>query len=161
LAVTPNSEQTFTPHSALAYKPEPSKFCETYDFYQFPHPMLFRTVLAKAIAKFPIMTSWHRYVVGEALSGEAPYLRRVNLDITDFGLRLGNAHYRCGRVASPHPDYILPAYKNYIDHFVAEGGGPSIPQDVLGSKGEYLKASFDEVQTQCGGIEGYFENGLG
>ena len=66
--------------------------------------MLFRTVLAKAIAKLPIMTSWHCSVVGEALSGEAPYLRRVNLDITGFGLRLGNAHYCCGRVASPHPN---------------------------------------------------------
>jgi hypothetical protein len=70
LAVTPNSEQTFTPNSALTYKPEPSKFCKTYDFYQFPDPMLFRTVLAKAIAKLPIMTSWHCFVVGEALSGE-------------------------------------------------------------------------------------------
>ena len=52
---------------------EPSKFCETYDFYQFPDPMLFRTVLAKAIAKLPIMTSWHCSVVGESLSGEEPY----------------------------------------------------------------------------------------
>jgi protein-tyrosine phosphatase len=58
-------------------------------------------------------------------------------------------------------DYIPPAYKNYIDHFVAEGGDPSIPLDVLGLKAEYLKASFDEVQTQYGVIEGYFENGLG
>ena len=28
-------------------------------------------------------------------------------------------------------------------------------------KAEYLKASFDEIQTQYGGIEGYFEKGLG
>jgi hypothetical protein len=28
--------------------------------------MLFRTVLAKAIAKLPIMTSWHFSVVGES-----------------------------------------------------------------------------------------------
>jgi hypothetical protein len=68
---------------------------ETYDFYQFPYPMLFRTVLAKAIAKLPIMTSWHCSVVGESLSGEEPYSRRVK------------------------------------------------PQDVLGLKAEYLKASFD------------------
>ena len=54
-------------------QPEPSKFCETYDFYQFPDPKLFRTVLAKAIAKLPIMTSWHYSVVGESLSGEEPY----------------------------------------------------------------------------------------
>jgi protein-tyrosine phosphatase len=58
-------------------------------------------------------------------------------------------------------DYILPAYKKYIDHFVAEGGDPSIPQDILGVKAEYLKASFDELKTQYGSIEGYFENGLG
>ena len=40
--------------SKRLWQPEPSKFCETYDFYQFPDPMLFRTVLAKAIAKLPI-----------------------------------------------------------------------------------------------------------
>jgi protein-tyrosine phosphatase len=58
-------------------------------------------------------------------------------------------------------DYILPAYKKYIDHFVAEGGDPSIPPDVVGVRAEYLKASFEEIQTQYGGIEGYFEKGLG
>ena len=40
-------------------------------------------------------------------------------------------------------DYILPGYKNSLDHFVAEGGDPSIPQDIIGLKTEYLKASFD------------------
>ncbi len=58
-------------------------------------------------------------------------------------------------------EYILPAYKLPIDHFVAEGGDPSIPQDLLGVKTEYLRASFDEVKTQYGSIEGYFEKGLG
>jgi protein-tyrosine phosphatase len=58
-------------------------------------------------------------------------------------------------------DYILPAYKKFIDHFVAEGGDPSIPPNILGVKTEYLQASFDEVTSQYGSIEGYFEKGLG
>ena len=58
-------------------------------------------------------------------------------------------------------EYILPAYKKYIDQFVAEGGDRSIPVDILGVKPEYLQASFDEVKTQYGNIEGYFDKGLG
>ena len=58
-------------------------------------------------------------------------------------------------------EYILPAYKQAIDSFVAEGGDPSIPQDLLGVKTEYLQSSFVEVKTQYGSIEGYFEEGLG
>jgi protein-tyrosine phosphatase len=58
-------------------------------------------------------------------------------------------------------EYILPAYKQAIDGFVAEGGDPSIPQDLLGVKTEYLQSSFDEVKTQYGSIERYFEKGLG
>jgi protein-tyrosine phosphatase len=58
-------------------------------------------------------------------------------------------------------EYILPAYKRYIDHFTAEGGDPSIPEDILGVKAEYLDAAFDEMQTQYGGIEGYLQSGLG
>ncbi len=58
-------------------------------------------------------------------------------------------------------EYILPAYKPYIEHFVAAGGDPSIPQDILGVKAEYLRASFDQVKTQYGSIEEYFEKGLG
>jgi len=58
-------------------------------------------------------------------------------------------------------EYVLPAYKQAIDGFVAEGGDPSIPQDLLGVKTEYLQSSFDEVKTQHGSIEGYFEKGLG
>jgi protein-tyrosine phosphatase len=57
--------------------------------------------------------------------------------------------------------YILPAYKQAIDGFVAAGGDPSIPQDLLGVKTEYLQSSFVEVKTQYGSIEGYFEKGLG
>jgi hypothetical protein len=52
-------------------------------------------------------------------------------------------------------------YKNFIDHFIAAGGDPSIPQDMLGVKAEYLRASFDQVQTQYGSIENYFDKGLG
>jgi len=58
-------------------------------------------------------------------------------------------------------EYILPAYKQAIDGFVAAGGDPSIPQDLLGVKTEYLQAAFDEVKTQFGSIEGYFEKALG
>jgi protein-tyrosine phosphatase len=58
-------------------------------------------------------------------------------------------------------EYILPAYKNAIDGFVAEGGDPSIPQDLLGVKTEYLQSAFDEVKTRYGSIDGYFEKGLG
>jgi protein-tyrosine phosphatase len=58
-------------------------------------------------------------------------------------------------------EYILPAYKQAIDRFIAAGGDPSIPEDLLGVKREYLQASFDEVRAQYGSIEGYFEKGLG
>jgi protein-tyrosine phosphatase len=58
-------------------------------------------------------------------------------------------------------EYILPAYKHYIDRFVAAGGDPSIPRDTLGVKAEYLQASFDQVKTQYGSIENYFDKGLG
>jgi protein-tyrosine phosphatase len=58
-------------------------------------------------------------------------------------------------------EYILPAYKNFIDRFVAGGGDPSIPQDILAVKPEYLQASFDQVRTQYGSIESYFDKGLG
>jgi protein-tyrosine phosphatase len=58
-------------------------------------------------------------------------------------------------------EYILPAYKTFIDHFVAAGGDPSIPQALLGVKAEYLQASFDQVKTQYGSLESYFEKGLG
>jgi protein-tyrosine phosphatase len=58
-------------------------------------------------------------------------------------------------------EYILPAYKTFIDRFVAAGGDPSIPQALLGSKAEYLQASFDQVKTQYGSIENYFDKGLG
>ncbi len=58
-------------------------------------------------------------------------------------------------------EYILPAYKHAIDGFVAEGGDPSIPQDLLGVKTEYLQSAFDEVKTRYGSIDGYFEKGLG
>ena len=58
-------------------------------------------------------------------------------------------------------EYILPAYKQAIDGFVAEGGDPSIPQDLLGVKTEYLQSSFDEVKTRYGSIDEYFEKGLG
>jgi protein-tyrosine phosphatase len=58
-------------------------------------------------------------------------------------------------------EYILPAYKKFIDQFVAAGGQASIPQDLLGVKAEYLDAAFDQVKTKYGSIENYFDKGLG
>lgn len=58
-------------------------------------------------------------------------------------------------------DYILPLYKEVIDSYVAGGGEPSIPQAIFGVKEEYLKASFDEMETNYGTIENYFTEGLG
>lgn len=58
-------------------------------------------------------------------------------------------------------DYILPAYQKTIDAFTQEGGDPAIPLAILGVKAEYLKASFDEMQSKFGTIEDYFTKGLG
>jgi len=57
-------------------------------------------------------------------------------------------------------EYVLPAYQKFIDQFVAAGGEPSIPQDLLGVKAAYLKASFDEMHAKYGTIEVYFADGL-
>jgi protein-tyrosine phosphatase len=53
-------------------------------------------------------------------------------------------------------EYILPAYQRAIDRFVAAGGDPSIPRDLLSAKVEYLRAAFDQVRVQYGSIEQYF-----
>jgi protein-tyrosine phosphatase len=58
-------------------------------------------------------------------------------------------------------EYILPAYQPAIDRFVKAGGDPSIPQDLLGVKTEYLRASFEEMRAKYGTIEAYFADGLG
>jgi len=58
-------------------------------------------------------------------------------------------------------DYILPAYKNAIDAFVAGGGDAEIPKAILGVKKEYLDAAFDEMQKKYGTMEKYFAEGLG
>jgi protein-tyrosine phosphatase len=58
-------------------------------------------------------------------------------------------------------EYVLPAYRTRIEHFVVAGGDPSIPQDILGVKAVYLRAAFDQVKTQYGSIEKYFHKGLG
>jgi hypothetical protein len=39
------------------------------------------------------------------------------------------------------------------------GGDPSIPQDLLGVKTEYLQSSFVEVKTKYGSIEGILKKG--
>ncbi len=58
-------------------------------------------------------------------------------------------------------DYILPAYRQQIDAFVAAGGKKSIVLAILGVKEEYLYAAFDEMHTKYGTIESYFSDGLG
>ena len=58
-------------------------------------------------------------------------------------------------------EYILPAYQPLIDRFVKAGGEASIPEDLLGVKAAYLKASFDEMHAKYGTIEAYFADGLG
>lgn len=58
-------------------------------------------------------------------------------------------------------EYILPPYQKFIGQFVAGGGEPSIPQDLLGVKAAYLKVSFDEMHAKYGTVEAYFADGLG
>lgn len=58
-------------------------------------------------------------------------------------------------------DYIIPAYQEAIDSFVAAGGDRNIPLAILGVKKEYLDAAFDEMQKNYGSIEKYFSDGLG
>ncbi len=58
-------------------------------------------------------------------------------------------------------EYTLPQYKADIDNFVAAGGSRNIPIAIFGVKAEYLEASFDEMETQYGGITAYFSEGLG
>jgi len=58
-------------------------------------------------------------------------------------------------------DYIIPAYRDVIDGFVAAGGEEEIPRSALGVRREYLEAAFDEMETRHGTIEGYFSEALG
>ena len=58
-------------------------------------------------------------------------------------------------------DYMLPQFKHAIDDFVAAGGDRAIAVAVFGVKPEYLEASLDEMQKQCGSIERYFSEALG
>ena len=58
-------------------------------------------------------------------------------------------------------EYILPAYQEVIDGFVAKGGDAAIPNAILGVKPEYLEAAFEEMQSQYGTMEKYFSEGLG
>lgn len=58
-------------------------------------------------------------------------------------------------------DYIIPAYQETIDAFVAGGGDPEIVRAIFGVKKEYLDAAFDEMRTKYGTVEKYFSDGLG
>jgi protein-tyrosine phosphatase len=58
-------------------------------------------------------------------------------------------------------DYIIPAYREVIDAFVAAGGEEAIPLAILGVKKEYLDAAFDEMGTKYGSIDRYFSEGFG
>lgn len=57
-------------------------------------------------------------------------------------------------------DYILPAYQDTVDAFVAAGVEPAIAPAILGVKKEYLDAAFEEMETRFGSIENYFSEGL-
>jgi protein-tyrosine phosphatase len=58
-------------------------------------------------------------------------------------------------------DFILPAYQQAIDAFVAAGGDAAIPSAMLGVRPQYLEAAFDEMRTRYGTIEDYFSEALG
>jgi hypothetical protein len=46
-----------------------------------------------------------------------------------------------------------------MDGFVAAGGDPSVPQDLLGVKTEYLQSSFVEVKTNMEVSRGILNKG--
>ena len=58
-------------------------------------------------------------------------------------------------------DYILPAYQEATDGFVAAGGEAEIPKAILGVKKEYLDAAFDQMESEYGSIDQYFSDALG
>jgi protein-tyrosine phosphatase len=58
-------------------------------------------------------------------------------------------------------DFILPAYRQVTDGFVAAGGEERIPLAILGVKQEYLDAAFAEMEARYGTIENYFSEALG
>jgi protein-tyrosine phosphatase len=58
-------------------------------------------------------------------------------------------------------DYIVPHYRSAVDAYVAGGGNPAIPLAIFGVKREYLEASFEEMRSRFGSIDGYFSAGLG
>ena len=65
------------------------------------------------------------------------------------------------RTSSEVTRYILPAYKTFIDRFVAAGSEPSIPQDLLGVKAAYSVHRSRRCALSYGTIETYFMEGLG
>lgn len=58
-------------------------------------------------------------------------------------------------------DFILPEYQPMIDKYIALGVEKEILLSILGVRGEYLLASFQEMREQFGDIEAYFDVGLG
>lgn len=56
---------------------------------------------------------------------------------------------------------ILPQYRQMIDGFVARGGEEAILTTLFGVKLEHLDATFDELATRYGDIDGYLRDGLG
>jgi protein-tyrosine phosphatase len=58
-------------------------------------------------------------------------------------------------------DELVPALQPVLDEFQASGGDPELLMPVVGVQREYLEASFDEMLTRFGSLEGYFADGLG
>lgn len=55
---------------------------------------------------------------------------------------------------------LLPQFAPLFERFAATGGDPSLLEDVLGVRREYLEASLAEVESVYGTIETYFADGL-
>jgi len=58
-------------------------------------------------------------------------------------------------------DQLLPQIKPVFDTFAAAGGDPDDLLPFLGVQEDYLDTALDEMRTQFGTIEAYFDDGLG
>jgi protein-tyrosine phosphatase len=58
-------------------------------------------------------------------------------------------------------EQLVRALEPIFERFTAAGGDRSVLLPVLGVQASYLKASFEEMRSSFGTIEGYFTDGLG
>jgi protein-tyrosine phosphatase len=58
-------------------------------------------------------------------------------------------------------EQLVPALEPIFQRFTAAGGDRSVLLPVLGVQASYLDASFEEMRSSFGTIEGYFRDGLG